>query len=312
MARKAPGKHHREGISVIELGDMFPDEAAAVAWFESGAWPDGRHCPRCGSMETTETVNHNMPYWCPACRKQFSVTVGTLMERSKVPLRKWAIAIYLEMTSLKGVSSMRLHRDLKVTQKTAWFMLHRIRETWQQECEGLFSGPVEVDETYFGGRETNKHAHKKLRLGRGGVGKAVIAGAKDRATNEVRAEVVENTDAKTLQGFVADHAAPGATVYTDEAAAYKGMPFEHESVRHSAGEYVKEMAHTNGMESFWATLKRAHKGVYHKISVKHLDRYVRQFAGKHNAREADTIRQMQDVVAGMVGKRLMYRDLVAD
>ena len=308
---KGPGKAHREGVSLIDLGDMFPDEATATAWFESYVWPSGRYCPRCGGAETAETTG-NMPYWCPACRRRFSVKVGTAMERSKVPLRKWAFAIYLEMTSLKGVSSMKLHRDLKVTQKTAWFMLHRIREAWGQEQDGLFAGPVEMDETFFGGREANKHAHKKQRLGRGGVGKAVIAGAKDRATNEVRAEVVEATDAKTLQGFVADHAAPGATVYTDEAAAYKGMPFKHESVCHSAGEYVKEMAHTNGMESFWATLKRAHKGVYHKISPKHLDRYVRQFAGKHNDREADTIAQMQNVVAGMVGKRLMYKELTAN
>ena len=312
MAQNAPGKHHREGISLIELAEMFPDEAAATAWFELGAWPNGRHCPRCGSVETTETTNHKMPYWCPACRNQFSVTVGTAMERTKVPLRKWAFAIYLEMSNLKGISSMKLHRDIKVTQKTAWFMLHRIKEAWGQEYKALFAGPVEVDETFFGGREANKHAKKKQRLGRGGVGKSVIVGAKDRATNEVRAEVVEGTDAKTLQGFVADHAAPGATVYTDEAAAYKGMPFKHESVRHSTGEYVREMAHTNGMESFWATLKRAHKGVYHKISVKHLESYVRQFAGKHNAREADTITQMQTVVAGMVGKRLMYRDLTAN
>ena len=158
------------------------------------------------------------------------------MERSKVPLRKWAVAIYLEMTSLKGISSMKLHRELKVTQRTAWFMLHRIRETWKAEQEALFAGPVEVDETYMGGKEKNKHALKKLRAGRGGIGKSVVIGAKDRATNEVRAEVVEGTNAKTLQKFVADHAAPGATVYTDEAAAYKGMPFKHESVRHSTGE----------------------------------------------------------------------------
>ena len=306
-----PGKADRVGISLIELTEIFPDETAATAWFESLVWPNGRYCPSCGCVETAETPG-NMPYWCPACRRRFSVRVGTAMERSKIPLRKWLFAIYLEMTSLKGVSSMKLHRDLKVTQKTAWFMLHRIRETWSAEREGLFAGPVEVDETYFGGREGNKHAHKKQRLGRGGIGKAVVAGAKDRATNKVHAEVVEATDAKTLQGFVANHAAPGATVYTDEAAAYKGMPFEHESVRHGSGEYVKDMAHTNGMESFWATLKRAHKGVYHKISPKHLDRYVKQFAGKHNSREADTITQMQNVVAGMVGKRLMYRVLVAD
>ena len=256
--------------------EMFPDETTATAWFESLVWPNGRHCPHCGSTETLEdTGANNTPYWCPACRHRFSVRVGTAMERSKIPLRKWLFAIYLEMTSLKGVSSMKLHRDLKVSQKTAWFILHRIREVWSAEREGLFAGPVEVDKTFFGGREANKHANKKQRLGRGGVGKVVIAGAKDRATNKVRAEVVEATDAKTLQGFVVSHAAPGATVYTDEAKAYRGVPFKHESVRHSAGEYVKEMAHTNGMESFWATLKRAHKGVYHKISEKHLDRYVR-------------------------------------
>ena len=185
-----------------------------------------------------------MPYWCPSCRRYFSVRIGTALERSKVPLRKWAYAVYLEMTSLKGISSMKLHREIEVTQKTAWFMLHRIRKTWGQEHEGLFAGPVEVDETYMGGKEANKHGKKKKRLGRGGVGKSAVVGAKDRATNEVRAEVVEGTDAETLQGFVVDHAEPDATIYTDEASAYKGLPFEHESVRHSTGEYVKGMART--------------------------------------------------------------------
>ena len=155
---------------------------------------------------------------------------------------------------------MKLHRDLSITQKTAWFMLHRIREVWNTEREGLFVGPVEVDETYMGGREGNKHAKKKQRLGRGGVGKSVVVGAKDRATNEVRAEVVEGTGAKTLQGFVAEHADPDATIFSDTAAGYQGMTFKHETVNHGIGEYVKEMASTNGIESFWATLKRAHKG----------------------------------------------------
>ena len=156
MSKSGPGKAKREGISLIELAEMFPDEAAATTWFESATWPNGRHCPRCGSVETAKTTGHNMPYWCPACRNQFSVRVGTAMERSKLSHRKWAFAIYLEMTSLKGVSSMKLHRDFKVTQRTAWFMLHRIREAWSAECTDVFAGPVEVDETFsVGARPTS-------------------------------------------------------------------------------------------------------------------------------------------------------------
>ena len=309
---KAPGKAHRTGISIMELHKMFPDENAAVSWFEETRWEGQRHCGHCGSLNTSEAKHRYMPYWCGDCRSYFSVRTGTTMEHSRLPLRKWAFAIYLYVTNLKGISSMRLHREIEVTQKTAWFLLQRLRKGWEASGLDKFSGPVEVGETFVGGKEKNKHSEKKLKAGRGTVGKAVVVGAKDRATNEVRAEVVEGTDAKTLQGFVVDHANPDATVYTDEAAAYKGMPFKHESVRHGTGEYVKEMAHTNGMESFWATLKRAHMGTYHKISPKHLQRYVDEFSGRHNVRETHTIDQMADAVASMVGKRLMYRDLIAD
>ncbi len=256
---KGPGKAHREGISLIELHDLFPDEATATGWFESLVWPDGRHCPHCGSCSTVEApASKKQPYWCPSCRKGFSVRVGTAMERSKVPLRKWVFAIYLEMTSLKGISSMKLHRDVKVTQKTAWFMLHRIREAWSAEREALFSGPVEVDETYVGGRRKNMSNAKRKALagtGRGGVGKSIVAGAKDRATNRVSATVVPGTDKPTLQQFVTDRTAETATVYTDEHGSYLGMPFDHETVNHGVGEYVRAQAHVNGMESFWANFK---------------------------------------------------------
>ena len=315
MSKKAPGRADRDGLTVIELMDMFPTEKAASEWFESVLWPNGRHCPKCGSCRTREASHAKMPYWCTDCRSYFSVKTGTAMQRSKIPLRKWAIAIYLCLTSLKSVSSMKLHRDIGVTQATAWFMMHRIREAWAVDDDDQFDGPVEVDEAYFGGRQANMPKAKRKTLAGGGTAHmTAVVGAKDRDSNEVRAEVVTDTTKPTLQAFVREHVEPGAAVYTDEHRSYVGLDadFDHESVNHRVGEYVDGMVHTNGMESFWSMLKRAHKGTFHKMSPKHLERYVDEFAGKHNIRDLGTIAQMRDTVARLVGRNLLHRDLIAD
>ena len=151
---KGPGKSHRKGVSLLQLAEMFPTEEAATKWFEKQIWPTERGCPKCGSVKTTEVPNAKpMPYWCSDCRSYFSVRTATALERSKVALRKWACAVYIVTTNLSGVSSMKLHRDIGVTQKTAWFMLHRLREAWAVECREVFGGPVEVDETHRRDRE---------------------------------------------------------------------------------------------------------------------------------------------------------------
>ena len=156
MAHKAPGKHYREGMSLVEIIRMFPDDAAAERWFTKVRWPDGAYCPHCGSVNVQDgTAHKTMPYRCRDCRKWFSVKTGTVMQSSKLGLQVWAVATYLLTTGLKGQASMKLHRDLGITQKTAWHLAHRIRETWVKKNETM-AGPVEVDETYIGGREKNR------------------------------------------------------------------------------------------------------------------------------------------------------------
>ena len=269
----SPGKHYRQGITLIELLNLFPDEEAARKWFEHIIWPDGPVCGRCGSDKVSEAKNAKpMPYRCRTCRKHFSVKHGTVMQSSPLSLQKWALAIYMTCTNLKSVSSLHLRRDLGISQKSAWFMMHRIREAFPVGIDP-FAGPVEVDETYIGGKRKNMPKSKRKKLeGRGAVGKTAIVGAKDRETNKVIAGAVKRTDKATLHGFVEGVTAPEAQVYTDDAKAYRGMDREHESVNHSVGEHVREQARTNGIESFWAALKKGYQGAFHHFSEKHLNR----------------------------------------
>ena len=309
------GKSYRSGLDLFALHEMFPNEASALEWFENILWSDGRVCGHCGSASTNaRATSKPMPHWCKDCRKYFSIKTGTVMQSSKIPLRKWAFAIYQMATGIKGTSSMKLHRDLAITYGCTWHLSHRIREVWNQtRMVPKFSGEVEADETYIGGKESNKHESKKLKQGRGTVGKTPVAGVKNRDTNKVNAKVVPGTNSVIIEDFVRENVEPQSTVYTDDARSYKALKgFTHESVKHSVGEYVRDMAHTNGIESFWSMLKRGYVGTDHQMSAKHLNRYVNEFVGRHNIRNMDTIDQMVSITLSMKGKRLKYQDLVGN
>ena len=308
---QAPGRADREGMSVIELFQMFPDDASARTWLEDIRWNDGeRYCPRCGSFKTKTVPNEKpMPYHCGDCRKYFSVKTGTVMQSSKIGLQKWVIAMYLMSTNLKGVSSMKLHRDLGVTQKTAWFMAQKIREGWNAgQDEDKLDGVVEVDETYIGGKAKTMHA-KDRKARKQYSNKHTVVGVLER-DGEIRVAHIQKQEAPAM--VYANVCQDDATLMTDAAVVYKhlGADFDHHIVNHSVGEYVRGMAHTNGIESFWATLKRGYKGTYHKMSAKHLSRYIQEFAGRHNVRDFDTIVQMELLAKGFTGKRLRYQDLI--
>ena len=309
---KGPGKSYRRGISLVEAIQRFADESQAEAWFVRTRWPDGPICPFCehGDRVIDRLNRKPQPWYCGRCRKYFSVKTNTVMHSSKLPLSSWAIAFFLLSTNLKGVSSMKLHRDLNVTQRTAWHMAMRIRETLIDEMD-RFTHLVEADETYVGGSDRTRHKHKRSR-GRGTTDKIPVAGLRERRTNRVRAKVLPDTRQRTLKSFVEHNTAENIILFTDQSAAYNTVNRRRISVIHSAGEYVRGMAHTNGIESFWAMLDRAYMGTFHKISSKHLHRYISEFEGRHNRRPLDTDEQISTMARKSFGRRLRYTDLIAD
>lgn len=297
-------------MSLVDVIKLFPTDKAAEKWLIEQRWPEGVECPHCGSKRIHHNAKHKtMSMRCKDCRKWFSVKTGTAMQGSKLGYQKWVLAFYQMATGIKGVSSMKLHRDLGITQKSAWFLAHRIRECWDTDKE-KFGGPVEADETYFGGKRKNMPKSKREKLtGRGPVGKTAVVGVKDRETKQVAAKVALKTNSETIQGFVNSKMKQDAKLYTDDHRAYSGMP--REVVKHSIGEFVSGKAHANGIESFWSMMKRGYYGTYHKMSPAHLNRYVNEFAGRHNDRPSDTIDQLSAMANGLTGKRLTYQKLIS-
>lgn len=298
---------------------IFTDETKAREWLEARVWPQGRSCPHCGVVDQStlmEGKSHRPGlYQCNACREPFSVTVGTLYERSHVPLNKWLAATHLMMASKKGMSALQVGRMLGLSKKTSWFLCHRIRESLRETNPEMLGGEgktVEMDESFVGGLEKNKHRSKRAHKGTGGKGKEAVYALVERS-GRVRSHHVPNVTAKTLRPIIEAQLAGESIVYTDEGATSKalGRSFEkHESVNHSIGEYVRGDVHTNTIEGYFSIMKRGITGTYHHVSQQHLKRYLAEFDFRYNERSAlgvEDAERMAKSIPGIVGKRLTYR-----